>query len=59
MTPKIPAVDRFAQCRELCLHGRPHDAESLKVYNAERAREYARGDARRAPHPQIPLAGVR
>jgi len=52
------ASDRFAQCRELCLHGRPHDAESLKFYNSERAREYARAEARRAPHPQASLPGV-
>jgi hypothetical protein len=55
MTP----ADRFAACRELCLSGSSHTPESVAQYNAERAREYARAEARRLPHPQIPLPGVR
>lgn len=54
MTP----ADRFAACRELCLSGPPHTPESLAQYNAERAREYSRAEARRAPHPQMKLPGA-
>lgn len=55
MTP----ADRFAQCKALCLSDEIHTPESLAQYNAERAREYERAQAKRQPHPQQPLPGVR
>lgn len=58
MTAKIPVIERFAQCRELCLNGLPHDAESIAEYRAMIAREYARRGAQRSVHPQRPLPGV-
>lgn len=42
MTP----ADRFAACRELCLHGPPHTPESLSEYRRLIAREYAKREAR-------------
>lgn len=55
MTP----ADRFEQCKALCLSDELHNPESLAQYNAERAREYARAEARRSfRHPQQPFPGV-
>lgn len=33
----------------------PHDAESLAIYNTERAAEMYRAERRRMPTPQLPL----
>ena len=53
------SLKRLSECRELCISGDPHTEQSLAQYNAERAREYVRADARRTPHPQQPMPGVR
>ena len=58
MQPDPRIIARFAECRNLALYGLPHTPESLAQYNAERAREYAKAQARREPHPQQPLPGV-
>lgn len=52
-------IVRFAECAHLALHGLPHTPASLTDYNTLRAREMARAEARRKPHPQQPLPGVR
>ena len=51
-------IERFAACRSLCLSGPPHTPESLAAYNTLRAREMARAEERRKPHPQQNLPGV-
>jgi hypothetical protein len=56
--PDPRVIAHFAECRNLALYGLPHTPESLKAYNAERTREYAKAQARRAAHPQQPLPGV-
>lgn len=39
-------IRRFAECRDLCLTGKPHTPESLAEHRRLIAREYARAEER-------------
>ena len=56
---RLSVPERFAECRTLALSPEPltdaHVAERRRLI----AREYARAEERRKPHPQASLPGVR
>lgn len=44
----LPGIEQLLQMP-------PHDAESLAIFNTERAAEMHRAERRRMPTPQLPL----
>ena len=56
---RLSAADRCAECRDLALSPEPLTEAHKDEHRCLVAREMARAEARRAPHPQDSLPGMR